>query len=150
MNQNVILLIGFSMRALLAAVLIAAGAAKFADIQSFVATLVGLGVSIHKAYLVNGLALAVPLVEIGLGIALVSGLWPMIINAAVLVLMCSFSIVVLIALSKAPHVACRCFGSLTDSQFNGKGLIRSLFLTLLAAVIFWEGGCLYISVQAII
>lgn len=139
MSQDAILLIGFSMKALLAAVLVAAGAAKLADIQSFVTTLIGLGVPIHKAYLVKGLALAVPLVEMGLGIMLVSGLWPVIINAAVLLLMSCFSIVVLVALSKASHVTCRCFGALTDSQFSGKGLIRSLFLTVLATLIFWEG-----------
>ena len=127
-------------RAVLAAVLVAAGAAKLADTRSFAHTLIGLGVPARRKHLVRGLALAVPLLEIGLGLGLVSGLWPTVISGAVLVLMCSFSLVVLVALRKAPHVACRCFGALSDSQFSGKGLVRSLLLTILAIVAFWSGN----------
>lgn len=133
--QIIVLLI----RALLAAVLVAAGAAKLADTRSFATTLIGLGVPARRECWARGLALMVPLLEMGLGLALVSGLWPTVINAAVLVLMCSFSIVALVALRKAPQVTCRCFGALSDSQFSGRGLARSLLLTVLAVVVFWSG-----------
>lgn len=126
-------------RAILAVVLVAAGAAKLADVTGFAHTLYGLGVPGHWKYLVRGLALVVPLLEICLGLGLMAGLWPTIINSAVLILMCGFNALVLVALRKAPHVACRCFGALSDSQFSVKGLIRSLFLTLLAIMVFWSG-----------
>jgi hypothetical protein len=55
-------------------------------------------------------------------------------------LLASFSIVVIIALRRKLQVACRCFGTLSDSQFTGKGLLRSLFLTVLAGGVFWSGS----------
>ena len=130
----------FLIRASLAAVLIAAGAAKLADTQSFTNTLVGLVIPIRPEYLIRGLGLMLPFVEVCVGIAVISGLWPQPVNVALLALMCSFSIVVIIALSKNLQVVCRCFGALSDSQFNGRGLVRSLFLTILAAIVFWSGN----------
>lgn len=130
----------FLIRALLVAVLIAAGAAKLADIRSFATTLTGLGVSVHQENLIRGLATTIPLVEMGVGIVAVSGLWPSVINGAVLVLMGGFSVVIIIALRRHLRVTCRCFGALSDSQFSGKGLARSLFLTALAVIVFWSGN----------
>lgn len=102
MMQLVVQIVLLLIRAVLAAVLVAAGAAKLADTRSFARTLIGLGVPARQERLVHGLAFAVPLLEVGLGLGLVSGLWPTLISSAVLVLMCSFSLVVLVALRKAP------------------------------------------------
>jgi len=140
MMQGIIQATVLLIRSSLAAVLLAAGAAKLADLRSFAAPLMGLGVPLHQTILVRGLALIVPLLELGLGIAVVTGLWPTVINVIVLVLMSSFSLVVIIALRRKLHVACRCFGMLSDSQFSGKGLARSLLLTVLATVVLWSGN----------
>lgn len=140
MIQGILQVAVLLIRTSLAAVLVAAGAAKLADIRSFTTTLIGLGIPIRPGLLIRGLALIVPLVEVGLGIAMVSGLLPKVINSAVLVLMCGFSLVVIVALARKVHVTCRCFGILSDSQFSSKGLARSLFLTLLAVAIFWSGN----------
>lgn len=140
MIQDILQVTVLLIRASLAAVLVAAGAAKLADTRSFATTLMGLGVPARRALLLRGLALIIPLVEVGVGIGVVSGLWSAVMNSAVLVLMCGFSLVVLFALRKKLNVACRCLGILSDSQFSGKGLARSLFLTLLAVVIFWSGN----------
>jgi len=139
MIQNILQVVVLLIRTSLAAVLIAAGAAKLADTSSFATTLVGLGVPARRGELLRGLAFIIPLLEVGLGLALVSGLWPIVVNGAVLVLLTSFTIVVIIALRRKLHVACRCFGTLSDSQFSGKGLARSLLLTVLAGVNFWSG-----------
>ncbi len=140
MLQNIVQVLIFLGRASLAAVLVAAGAAKLADVRSFAATLRGLGIPARLEPLIRGQAFLFPLLEVILGIALISGLWPTIINVVVVVLMGSFSLVVLYALRRRLHVACRCFGTLSDSQFSGKGLTRSLLLTLLAIVVFWGGN----------
>lgn len=132
----------FAGRAALAAVLVAAGAAKLADVQSFVATLLGLGLPVRQEPLLRGLALLVPLVELALGVGLVSGLWPTATNGLAFLFMLALSMVVIIALRKKLTVSCRCFGMLSDSQFSGKGLVRSLLLTLLALAIFL-GGMIY-------
>lgn len=137
MLQNFLQILIFLGRASLAAVLVAAGAAKFADTRSFATTLRGLGIPARFESLIRGLAVIVPLAELVLGIGLVSGLWPTVINTIVLVLMGGFSLVVLFALRKRLHIACRCFGMLSDSQFSRKGLARSLLLTLLAAMVLW-------------
>ena len=92
--------------------------------------------------LLRGLALIIPLFEVGLGLAVVSGLWPLVINGVVLVLMASFSVVVIVALRRKLKVACRCFGTLSDSQLSSKGLARSLLLTGVAAIVFWSGNVL--------
>ena len=139
MLQSIIQLIILLSRASLAAVLVAAGAAKLADIRSFAITLRGLGMPARQEPLIRGLAFIFPLVELILGIAIVSGLWPTVINSLVLILMCLFSLVVMVALRRKLRVACRCFGMLSDSQFSARGLARSLFLTLLAIVVFWGG-----------
>ncbi len=135
-----ILVIVFLLRASLAAVLVAAGAAKLADTRSFAITLIGLGVPARRERLLRGLALTIPLVEMGVGVMVVSGFWPAVTNGVLLLLMCSFSIVVIVALLKNLQVKCRCFGALSDSQFSGKGLVRSLLLTVLASVVFWAGN----------
>jgi len=137
MVQNFLQILIFLGRASLAAVLVAAGAAKLADVRSFAITLRGLGIPARYEPLIRGLAIIVPLGEVVLGIGLVSGLWPTVINAIVLVLMGGFSLIVLFALLKRLHVPCRCFGMLSDSQFSRQGLARSLLLTLLAAMVLW-------------
>lgn len=137
--QNILQIVLLLCRASLVAVLIAAGAAKLADTRSFAATLKGLGIPARQEWLVRGLAFIFPLVEVILGITIVTGLWPTVVNSLVLVLMCGFSLVVMVALRKKLHVACRCFGMLRESQFSARGLVRSLFLTLLAVVVFWGG-----------
>lgn len=135
-------------RASLAAVLVIAGAAKLADLQSFIATLTGLGVRDGKIHVVSVLSRVVPLIEISLGLALVTGLWPSVVNAAVMLLMAGFSIVVVVALYKAPHVACRCFGALSESQFSKRGLGRTLLLTALSAVVYWGSNAYSLQYKA--
>jgi hypothetical protein len=140
MIQGVLPVVILVMRAFLAAVLVAAGAAKLADTRSFASTLKGLGVPVGRGFLLRGLALAFPLLEVGVGIAVISGLWPAFIDGIMLVLMMGFSIVVVVALYKKLHVSCRCFGTLSDSQFSVKGLVRSLILTVLAGMVFLSGN----------
>jgi uncharacterized membrane protein YphA (DoxX/SURF4 family) len=143
MIQSILQVVVLLLRAGLAAVLVAAGSAKLADLRSFALTLMGLGLPARWRLLLRGLALIIPLFEVGLGLAVVSGLWPLVINGVVLVLMASFSVVVIVALRRKLKVACRCFGTLSDSQLSSKGLARSLLLTGVAAIVFWSGNVLW-------
>ncbi len=140
MISGVLQVIMLFMRASLAVVLVAAGAAKLADTRSFAVTLMGLGVPVRRQLFLRGFAIIVPLTELALGLAIISGLWPTIVNGAVFALMCGFSLVVIIALRRKLNVACRCFGALSDSQFSRIGLLRSLLLTILAFAVFWSGN----------
>jgi hypothetical protein len=123
----------FGIRAVLAAVLIAAGAAKLADRPSFTLTLLGLGVKSTYAPI---LAVTIPMLEVGLGLGLVAALWPYPVSAAVLAMLVLFSLVTLSAIQLRSRVECRCFGSLTESHFGTSGLIRVVVLTSLAGINF--------------
>ncbi len=139
MSRDLVELLVLVVRAGLAAVLVAAGAAKLADTQSFAATLLGLGVPAQQGHVARKLSIAVPIVEVGLGLVSASGLWRPAVDVAILLLFMGFSVVVAVALRRAPEVTCRCFGALSDSQFSVKGLMRSLLLTAAAIVVWWGG-----------
>src|SRR5436305_12229474 len=93
MIQDILQVVVLLIRTSLAAVLIAAGAAKLADISSFATTLVGLGLPARRGKLLRALAFITPLIEVGLGLALVSGLWPAVANSPGFLLLGSISMV---------------------------------------------------------
>ncbi len=148
MIEGILQVVVLLLRAGLAAVLVAAGSAKLADRRSFALTLMGLGLPARWRLLLRGLALLIPLFELGLGLAIVSGLWPIVINSVVLVLMVSFSLVVIVALRRKLKVSCRCFGMLSDSQVSSRGLARSIVLTGVAALVLWSGNVLSLQITA--
>lgn len=125
-------------RAALAAVLVAAGSAKLADVESFAVTLTALGISAHRQPVARRLGVALPLMELGIGFALASGAAPEAVDIAALVLTIAFSAAVVVALSRHLQVTCRCFGALSESQFSRRGLARSLALMALAAILVWQ------------
>lgn len=126
------------LQATLAAVLIAAGSAKLADVAGFVNTLVGLGLPGRRLRLVTTATYMVPFLEIGVGFLVVSRRWPVVASALVLAIVGSFTVVTGWALTRRPRVACRCFGSLTASQFSRLGLARNAALTVAAALVLWH------------
>lgn len=122
----------FSVRALLAATLVVAGIAKLTDREGFTRTLIELGVSARKGGLSRTLAILVPLIELSLGLLVVSGLWPILANTAMLFLMLLFSGMIIFALRKAPNALCQCFGALSSTRFSRNLLLRNIALTVLA------------------
>ena len=123
-------------RAFLATLLVIAGAAKLMDQSGFALTLIGLGVSARAGQVARIAALLIPLMELGVGIWLTSGLAPALANAAVLSLTVAFSAVIGFAVLRAPNTACRCFGALSDSRFGHQLLLRSIGLVLIALLVF--------------
>jgi hypothetical protein len=124
-----------SVRASLAATLVVAGAAKLADREGFTITLIALGISARKGQLARNAALLFPLLELSLGLVVISGLWSILANASVLLLMLVFNGVILFALRKAPNAMCQCFGALSRTRFSRNLFLRSVALTVLAMLI---------------
>jgi len=122
----------FSVRALLAVTLVVAGIAKLTDREGFTRTLIALGVSARKGGLSRTVAILVPLIELSLGFLVVSDLWPILANTALLFLMLLFSGVIIFALHKAPNAQCQCFGALSSTRFSRHLLFRNIALTVLA------------------
>jgi hypothetical protein len=137
----IIELVTFIMRTLLAVVLIAAGAAKLADVPGFAASLKGLAAPLPRQNekLIKDVAHAFPVVELSLGLLAIAAFWPTLINGAIVLVMSCFTIVTLFAMRTATPVTCRCFGALSDVQFNRTGLLRSIVLTIMALLVFVSG-----------
>src|SRR5450631_184282 len=131
MIYSTLQIVTFVGRSFLAVTLIVAATAKFVNLNSFATTLVNLG--IPSRFTRVG-ALTISIFEASLGFITISSLWMYLINVLLLTLMSCFSVIVFIALRKAPHVTCQCFGALSEAQFNWQTLLRNLFLTGLAFV----------------
>ena len=119
-------------RSLVAAVLIASGAAKLADLRGFQGTLVGLG--LRRG--VEPAAAILAAVEVLLGAASLSSAWPVVTDAGILVLTLAFVAVAGIAARRRPGLRCRCFGALDNSRFGATALARSVALAAVAAAVF--------------
>src|SRR5712692_1193246 len=125
-------------RAALVAVLLSVGASKLANTKSFAILLIRLGVPVRQKLLLYILAWAIPLLTVGLGLVIVSGLWPTVTNSLLLLLMGSFCLAEVVALRRKPQEAG--FASASNSQLSGKDLTRGAFLTVVAAVNLWGGN----------
>lgn len=122
-------------RLALAALLIWAGASKFMEPMAFVRA----GRELLDLLAITGwraqLALDVwPRLEIGLGIALLLGLWPRVMAWACLVLLLAATGVLLnAAVQGLSAVQCRCFGdTLLDFRSPWLGAVRNAVLALVA------------------
>ncbi len=119
-------------RAVLAAVLLASGAAKIADLDSFSRTLAGIGVPERWS---RPLAVATSAAELGLGVLSIVGAWVTLVDSLVLALTIAFVLVTAVAMWGGRNVACRCFGALTNSRFGPAALARAAVLAAAAAFV---------------
>jgi hypothetical protein len=120
------------LRGLLALMLLAAGAAKLADLGGFAATLASLGLRQRWA---SSAALGVATAELGVAAVSLTGMWPATTDAAVLGLTLAFTLVAVFGAARRPEVRCRCFGALTSARFGIRTLLRNTLLTAAAALV---------------
>jgi DoxX len=121
-------------RALLAVVIVVAGAAKLADTPGFQQTLRGLGA---PGGLVRTLSLSIPSLELGVGLLMLTGAWTSIADALLLALTSGFLVTSSVAVLRRVEVECRCFGQLGRSTFH-LGTVRragGLFALSIAVVV---------------
>lgn len=115
----------FVLRGTLALTLLGAGGAKLADLPALaemLATLVG---APRRSRLLRPSAVGVSLLELALGLALLSGLAVAAVDASVCTVAAAFTVVVAVGLRRAPGARCRCFGSLSHGRFDSGGLYRA-------------------------
>lgn len=82
---------------------------------------------------IHQFAAAVPIAEITLGLALVMGIFPVLISLLALLLLFLFFLVILVALAMRTKVNCACFGSTSRHVVGGGTLARNSILLLMAA-----------------
>jgi peroxiredoxin len=124
-------------RVLLAAVFVAAGLTKLADRRGSRRAIVDFGV---PTMLAPAFAVALPLLELGIGIALLptgSARWGAI---GALGLLSVFIIGIGINLARGRKPDCHCFGQIHSTPVGWPTLIRNGFLAATAGFVIWQGG----------
>ena len=123
-------------RLLLASAFLVAGAAKLLDVAETRRTLLGAGV---HARLADSAARALPVVELGVGVALVSQSFAWWGAAAALVLLVAFTATIALAMARGRMPVCGCFGRLGGTSGPLAALARNEMLAALAALVVWMG-----------
>src|SRR2546421_1073791 len=123
-------------RLVLAAVFAVAGGAKLLDLQGSRRALAEFGVP-KSAAPVAGVAL--PLVELGVAVALLfppSARWGAL---AALMLLFAFVVGIAVALSNDRSPDCHCFGQIHSAPAGGSTLVRNAVLAGAAGFVAWQG-----------
>lgn len=121
-------------KAAIAVLLVAAGAAKVADLPGFAGTVRLFLPPRTSRPVVRAVALLAAATEITIGAASLSSPLARWLNAAVLVLCCGFVAVSAIGYARHPGRTCRCFGTLTGRAFTLAAIGRSALIAIAAGV----------------
>jgi uncharacterized membrane protein YphA (DoxX/SURF4 family)/thiol-disulfide isomerase/thioredoxin len=120
----------------LAAVFAVAGVAKLADREGSRRAVENFGV---PAQLSRVVAVVLPLVELGVAIALISRTFAWWGALGALGLLVVFVVVIVVNLARGRHPNCQCFGQLRSAPVGRSTLIRNLVLAAIAGYVVWQG-----------
>ncbi len=81
-----------------------------------------------------------PFLELGLGVAYLSGVWPVVTNAVTLVLMSVGTVGVVRTLLAGRKIRCACLGSVFNLPMSYVTLAEDLLMAVMAAVMLATGG----------
>ena len=119
-------------RLALAIVFFIAGASKLADRASWRATMLEFGL---PPFLTPFLAVALPVAELGVAMALLPGTSASWGALGALILLGAFSVGLVNLLVRGRHAECRCFGALHSSPVGWSTLARNVALALIAVFV---------------
>ena len=114
----------FIFAVVVAAVFVYAGVAKFATFNNWTFQARALGAPDPAVVLV-------PLAEITLGVMLVGGWWLMQTIVAGLLLVVSFTVLLLVRLRDPDHLPCSCFGATSQRPMSWLDVLRNVILIAL-------------------
>ena len=123
-------------RLVLAAVFAVAAVAKFADRDGFRRAVEDFGVPAKLSAVV---AIILPVVELGVAIALISTSFAWWGAVGALALLAVFTVVIVVNLARGRHPKCQCFGQLHAAPVGRSTLIRNLILAAIAGYVVWQG-----------
>ena len=133
MRASVLPWIGLAIRLIAAAIWLAAGIAKIADLTAFKQEVAAYDVA--PTGLVEPTAYALPLVEVALGIYLVVGLLVRPAAALSTALMLLFIGVQAQAWARGLSIECGCFGGLSKETVGAGTIVRDILLTIPSLVL---------------
>jgi len=116
--------VSFIFAVVVAAVFVYAGVAKFATFNNWTFQARALGAPDPAVVLV-------PLAEIALGVMLVGGWWLMQTIAAGLLLLVSFTVLLLVRLRDPDRLPCSCFGATSQRPMSWLDVLRNVILIAL-------------------
>lgn len=119
----------------LAVMFVSAGTAKLLESDDFKESFNAL--TTVKGTFLEALAFVVPIIEIGLGYGLASGVYLAQMSFAALVLLVCFTGLLVVSLARGTQASCGCFGEISKEPVSGKTIIRNIALVLSAAFLFW-------------
>jgi peroxiredoxin/uncharacterized membrane protein YphA (DoxX/SURF4 family) len=123
-------------RVVLAAVFAVAGVAKLADRDGFRRAVEDFGVPAKLSAVVT---IVLPVVELGVAIALISSSFAWWGAFAALGLLAVFVVAIVVNLARGRHPNCQCFGQLHTAPVGRSTLIRNLVLAAVAGLVVWQG-----------
>jgi uncharacterized membrane protein YphA (DoxX/SURF4 family)/peroxiredoxin len=124
-------------RAGLAVMFAVAGAAKLANLEASRRSMRDFGV---PALLAGPVGIAVPVLEIAVGLALLPTPIAEIGAAGALALLLGFTLAIGVNLLRGRKPDCNCFGQLHSKPISAWTFVRNLALSAVAAALVWRGG----------
>jgi methylamine dehydrogenase accessory protein MauD len=124
-----------AVRLVLAAVFAVAGVAKLADRDGSRRAVENFGM---PAQLSRVVAVVLPVVELGVAVALVSTSFAWWGALGALGLLVLFVVVIVVNLARGQHPNCQCFGQLHIAPVGRSTLIRNLVLAAIASYVVWQ------------
>lgn len=112
-----------------------AGVSKAANRQQLSATMIAGGV--HTPWVLKGVSLALPWVEVLCGSALVVGIYPQVALGAISLCLIAFSLFLTKNLAVGNRLECHCFGSLSRGPTTWWAVGRNLGLLGLSILLLW-------------
>jgi hypothetical protein len=119
-------------RIVVAGVLVVAGLAKALDLGATRRSVPALGL---PAWLAGPVAIALPAVEVAVGLLLIPVATARLAAVAATLLFSAFSVVVGVALARGRDAECHCFGQLSSEPIGVATLVRSVLLVFAAAFV---------------
>jgi uncharacterized membrane protein YphA (DoxX/SURF4 family) len=123
-------------RIVIGAVLIAAGASKALMGSASTRSLIS-SYRLAPASLVPGLAIGLPTLELGVGVALVLGVWLPVTDRAALVLIASLTVIAAITAARGLTPNCGCFGKAFETAISPQVIVRNLVLLFALGLVLW-------------
>jgi hypothetical protein len=130
------MLVSVAARMAIGAILVAAGTAK-ALMGSISTRRLISSYRLAPEPLLPGLALALPTVEMSVGVALLLGVWLPVTTRVAVVLIAALTVIAVITAARGLTPNCGCFGKAFETAISPQVILRNLVFVLVLAFVLW-------------
>jgi uncharacterized membrane protein YphA (DoxX/SURF4 family) len=141
-------LVAVAARMGIGAVLVAAGASKALMGSVSTSRLIS-SYKLAPESLVPGLALALPIVEMSVGVALLLGVWLPATDRVAIVLIATLTIIAVITAARGLTPNCGCFGKAFETAISPQVILRNLVLVLVLGFVLWVDAPMPATVDSV-